>query len=74
MFGNSFYYTTPSYVMMNLYFDYTFADRKLDLTFAVNNVADRQEVSYRFTNQYGGETTQTWFPPREYIIGVGYKF
>jgi iron complex outermembrane receptor protein len=74
VFGNSFYYTTPSYVLMNLFFDYTFADRKLDVTFAVMNLADRQEVSYRFTNQYGGETTQTWFPPREYIVGIGYKF
>jgi iron complex outermembrane recepter protein len=74
VFGNSFYYTTPSYVMMNLYYDYTFSNRKFDLTFAVTNLADRKEVSYRFTNQYGGETTQTWFPPREYIIGFGYKF
>jgi iron complex outermembrane recepter protein len=74
VFGNSFYYTTPSYVMMNLFFDYTLPNRKLDLTFAVQNLADRQEVSYRFTNQYGGETTQTWFPPREYIVGFGYKF
>ena len=74
VFGNSFYYTTPSYILMNLFFDYTFSDRKLDLTFAVTNLADRAEVSYRFTNQYGGETTQTWFPPREYILGVGYKF
>ena len=74
VFGNSFFYTTPSYVLMNLFFDYTFANPKLDLTFAVTNVADRAEVSYRFTNQYGGETTQTWFPPREYIVGFGYKF
>ncbi len=74
VFGNSFYYTTPSYVLMNLFFDYTFANKNLDLTFAVQNVADRKEVSYRFTNQYGGETTQTWFPPREYILGIGYKF
>jgi len=74
VFGNSFYYTTPSYVLMNLFFDYTLSNRKLDLTFAVQNLADRQEVSYRFTNQYGGETTQTWFPPREYILGFGYKF
>ncbi|MGA2189662.1 MAG: TonB-dependent receptor [Steroidobacteraceae bacterium] len=74
VFGNSFYYTTPSYVLMNLFFDYTFANPKLDLTFAVTNLADRAEVSYRFTNQYGGETTQTWFPPREYILGFGYKF
>jgi iron complex outermembrane recepter protein len=74
VFGNSFYYTTPSYVLMNLFFDYTFSNRNLDLTFAVTNLADRKEVSYRFTNQYGGETTQTWFPPREYIVGIGYKF
>src|ERR1700684_697450 len=74
VFGNSFYYTTPSYVLMNLFFDYIFSNQKLDLTFAVTNLADRKEVSYRFTNQYGGETTQTWFPPREYIVGVGYKF
>jgi iron complex outermembrane receptor protein len=74
VFGNSFFYTTPSYILMNLFFDYTFPDRKLDLTFAVTNLADRAEVSYRFTNQYGGETTQAWFPPREYILGIGYKF
>ncbi len=74
VFGNSFYYTTPSYILMNLFFDYTFSSKKLDLTFAVQNLADRKEVSYRFTNQYGGETTQTWFPPREYILGFGYKF
>jgi iron complex outermembrane recepter protein len=74
VFGNSFYYTTPSYVMMNLFFDYTFARRQLDLTFGVSNLANRAEVSYRFTNQYGGETTQNWFPPREYRIGIGYKF
>ncbi len=74
VFGNSFFYTTPSYVLMNLFFDYKFTDSKLDLTFAVQNLAARKEVSYRFTNQYGGETTQTWFPPREYIIGIGYRF
>lgn len=67
-------YITPSYVLMNLLFDYTFANRHFDLTFAVNNVADRAQVSYRFTNQYGGETTQTWFPPREYIGGFQYRF
>jgi iron complex outermembrane recepter protein len=74
VFGNSPIYTTPSYVMMNLFFDYTFPNRRLDLTFAVTNLANREEVSYRFTNQYGGETTQSWFPPREYVIGIGYKF
>jgi hypothetical protein len=47
--------------------------RELDSTFAVTILADRKEVSYRFTNQYGGESTQTWFPPREYILGFGYR-
>ena len=74
VFGNSFDYTTPSYVMMNLFFDYTFANRNLDLTAGVSNLADRAQVSYRFTNQYGGETTQSYFAPREYRIGIGYKF
>ncbi len=74
VFGNSFYYTTPSYVLMNLFFDYALPNKQLDFTFTVTNLADRAEVSYRFTNQYGGETTQTWFPPREYIVGASYKF
>jgi hypothetical protein len=67
-------YTTPSYVLMNLLFDYTFASKTVDVSFAVNNLADRAQVSYRFTNQYGGETTQSWFPPREYIVGANFKF
>jgi hypothetical protein len=67
-------YTTPSYILFNLLFDYTFANSNFDMTFAINNLADRAEVSYRFTNQYGGETTQTWFPPREYIVGFNYRF
>lgn len=67
-------YITPSYVLMNLLFDYTFPSGKMDLSLAINNVADRAEVSYRFTNQYGGETTQSWFPPREYIAGFRYRF
>jgi iron complex outermembrane recepter protein len=74
VFGNSPVYTTPSYVLADLFFDYTFPDHRLDVTFAVDNVADRAAVSYRFTNQYGGETTQAYFPPREYIVGVGYRF
>jgi iron complex outermembrane receptor protein len=67
-------YTTPGYVLMNLLFDYTFAGRQFDLTFAITNLANRAEVSYRFTNQYGGETTQSYFPPREFIAGFNYRF
>jgi iron complex outermembrane receptor protein len=74
VFGNTPIYTTPSYVLANLLFDYTFTGSKLDLTFAVTNIANRAAVSYRFTNQYGGETTQGFYPPREYIAGIKYKF
>lgn len=74
VFGGTQVYTTPSYIMLNLFFDYTFSNRRFDLTFAVTNLANREEVSYRFTNQYGGGTTQSWFPPREYVIGIGYQF
>ncbi|MGA2189650.1 MAG: TonB-dependent receptor [Steroidobacteraceae bacterium] len=74
VFGNTPIYTTPSYVLMNLLFDYTFSNRTLDLTFAITNLADRVAVSYRFTNQYGGETTQGYYPPREFIGGIRYKF
>ena len=73
VFTNSIY-TTPSYVLLNLLFDYTFSNNHFDVSFAVNNIADRAAVSYRFTNQYGGETTQSYFPPREYIVGFGYRF
>ncbi|HLW25507.1 MAG TPA: TonB-dependent receptor [Steroidobacteraceae bacterium] len=67
-------YITPSYLRMNLLFDYTLPSGKMDVSFAVNNVANRAEVSYRFTNQYGGETTQMYFAPREYIAGFRYRF
>jgi iron complex outermembrane recepter protein len=74
VFGATPIYTTPSYVLADLLLDYTFSNRRLDLTFAITNLADRVAVSYRFTNQYGGETTQGFYPPREFIGGIHYKF
>jgi outer membrane receptor protein involved in Fe transport len=74
VFGATPIYTTPSYVLADLLLDYTFSNRRLDLTFAITNLADRVAVSYRFTNQYGGETTQGFYPPREFIGGIHYRF
>jgi iron complex outermembrane receptor protein len=51
-----------------------FPDRRWDASFSINNLADRAAVAYRFTDQYGGETTQQYFPPREFIGRVGYRF
>jgi len=75
IFGKTPIYTAPSYFLANLFFDYKLgAVPGLDVSFAVNNVADRAAVLSRFTNQFGGETTQVYFPPREFVIGAHYKF
>jgi outer membrane receptor protein involved in Fe transport len=50
------------------------APHSWDFSLAVNNVFDRAEVSSRFTNQFGAETTQVYAPPREFVVGVHYKF
>jgi iron complex outermembrane receptor protein len=75
IFGKTPIYTAPSYVLANLYFDYKLAAvQGLDISFALNNVADRAAVVSRFTNQFGGETTQQYFPPREFVVGARYQF
>jgi iron complex outermembrane receptor protein len=74
IFGKSPIYTAPSYTMVNLFFDYTLSPRSWDFSFAVNNLFDRAAVVSRFTNQFGGETTQLYAAPREYVVGAHYKF
>jgi iron complex outermembrane receptor protein len=74
IFGNSPIYTAPSSFLMDLYFDYTFANPNFDTSFSITNVADSAAVVSRFTNQFGGETTQLYAPPRQFIFRVGYKF
>jgi iron complex outermembrane receptor protein len=75
IFGKTPIYTAPSYVLANVYFDYKVgAIPGLDVSFAVNNIADRAAVLSRFTNQFGGETTQQYFPPREFVVGARYQF
>jgi iron complex outermembrane receptor protein len=74
IFGNSPIYTTPSYVLWNLYFDYSFADDNWDASFAIDNVLDKAAVVSQFTNQFGGETSRSYEDPRQFIVRVGYKF
>jgi iron complex outermembrane receptor protein len=74
IFGKTPTYTAPSYVMTNLYFDYSYKPGSWDVSLAINNVADRAAVMSRFTNQFGGETTQQFFPPREFIASFHYQF
>jgi hypothetical protein len=37
-------------------------------------VFDKAAIQSRFVNQFGGETTQSYVPPRQFIVRVGYKF
>jgi iron complex outermembrane receptor protein len=74
IFGKTATYTAPSYVMTNVFFDYTLRSTGLDFSLAVNNLFDREAVLSRFTNQFGGETTQLFFPPREFTFKVHYQF
>jgi len=67
-------YTTPAYFMTNLYFDYTSPSSRWDVSFAIDNLVDVAAVAYRFTDQNGGATTQAYYPPREFMVGAGYRF
>jgi outer membrane receptor protein involved in Fe transport len=60
--------------MTNLYFDYAYKPGSWDVSLAINNLFDRAAVLSRFTNQYGGETTQQYFPPRMFIASFHYQF
>jgi iron complex outermembrane recepter protein len=74
IFGKTPIYTAPSYTMANLYFDYAYKTTGLDVSLGINNVFNRFEVASRFTNQFGGETTQVWAPPLEFVITARYQF
>ncbi len=74
IFGKTPIYTAPSYVMTNLFFDYVLRDTGWDASLAVNNLFNREAVLSRFTNQFGGETTQLYFPPREFTLNVRFQF
>jgi iron complex outermembrane receptor protein len=74
VFGDTSIYRTPGYLLANLHFDYKPMDKHMQFSLSINNVANKAKVSYRFTNQYGGETTQSYFRPREFVAGVRYQF
>lgn len=74
IFGKTPTYTAPSYVMTNLFFDYVLRNTGWDASLAVDNLFDRAAVLSRFTNQFGGETSQLYFPPRQFTLTVRLQF
>jgi iron complex outermembrane receptor protein len=67
-------YRAPSYTVTNLFFDYVLSPKTWDFSLAITNVFDRAQISSRFTNEFGGETTQVYAPPREFVVGAHFKF
>ncbi len=67
-------YRTPGYTLANLFLGYTFPNQHWALSFVVKNLADNAAVLGQFTNQFGGEITRQYTPPRQFIGSVSYKF
>lgn len=67
-------YRTPGYTLANLFVGYTFPNARWELSLVVKNLADRAAVLGQFTNQFGGEITRQYTPPRQFIGSVSYKF
>jgi iron complex outermembrane receptor protein len=67
-------YRTPGYTLANLFFGYTFPDSRWGLSLVVKNLADNAAVLGQFTNQFGGEVTRQYTPPRQFIGSVSFKF
>jgi outer membrane receptor protein involved in Fe transport len=74
VFGKTSTYTAPGYTLVDIYFDYTFPSKAWNLAATVTNLFNTAAVLSRFTNQYGGETTQQYYPQRELILHAGYRF
>ena len=67
--------TVPSYNVVNLHFEYEFADAPLSLALSVTNLLDKDGINNVFTNPYGLWTTShELIPPREVIASVKYRF
>ena len=67
--------TVPSYNVVNLHFEYDFAEAPLSLSLSLTNLFDKDGINNVFTNPYGLWTTShELIPPREVIASVKYRF
>ena len=67
-------YRTPSYVLWNLSLRYRPTDPNLTFSASVKNVFNTGAVLGQFTNQFGGEVTRQYEPPRRLIVSAEYRF
>ncbi|MCE7798004.1 TonB-dependent receptor [Sphingobium sufflavum] len=67
--------TTPSYTQVNLMFKYEPLESGADITLRVTNLFDTNGINSRFSDPYGSsQVMDTYIPPRQIILSVGYKF
>ena len=67
-------YKSPAYSLWNLYFGYEPAGGQYKVSLSVKNLTNNGAVLGQFTNQFGGEITRQYAPPRQFIGSVSYKF
>lgn len=67
-------YRTPGYLLWNLSLRYKPNDPNLTFYASVKNVFNDGAVLGQFTNQFGGEVTRQYEPPRRVIVSAEYRF
>ena len=66
---------TPSYDQVNLMLSYGFRDTGADVTLRVTNLFDDDGINSRFSDPYGSaQVMETYIPPRQVSVLLGYKF
>lgn len=66
---------TPSYAQVNLMAKYKPEGTSMDVTLRVINLFNKDGVNSRFSDPYGSsQVMETYIPPRQVILSVGYRF
>jgi iron complex outermembrane receptor protein len=75
VFNNSLVDTVPSYNIINLLFNYQFANERFNLGVGATNLFEENVVNGRFSNPFGLlSTSEEFIPPQEVFVGIRYDF
>ncbi|MFT3964542.1 MAG: TonB-dependent receptor [Sphingobium sp.] len=75
LFNNGTEDTTPHYNQVNLMLKYEPEHTGANITLRITNLFDENGINARFTDPYGSnQVMDTYIPPRQVILSVGYKF
>mgnify|MGYP001806792048 CR=1 FL=1 len=75
LFNNNAFDITPDYAQVNLFAQYKPDDTNLSLSLTVTNLFETDGINSRFSDPYGSaQTYNTYIPPRQFIVGIGYSF